>query len=128
MFMFLDVSLWIWLICLVVGVCYLAFVQKLTSWKRFAYFVAVLAACITGWYLFEPPTPAQAAESLRYALVVLTMTAIPLAIWAAGLALLSKARPAALAYGLLGLWAAAIAWAWPLAVVYMICGAGLECF
>jgi hypothetical protein len=127
MLAFLDVSLPIWIFGVIVGEMYVLLRRRKHPWEVVAFTILVLAVCIAGWYYFEPPTPEQTAQPGRFASIVLAITAVPLAVLVTGVELLSKRTPTLVTHLLLALWAAVIAWAWPLAVIYSFCMVGFEC-
>jgi hypothetical protein len=125
---FLDVSLWVFVIGLIVGELYLLYVRKQGLWVRLAYFALALAVSLAGWYLIQPPTLAQTLQPVKYTGFLLFVLAIPLAVFAVGLQLIARLKATMLQQLLLTVGALAIALVWPLSALYLHCAVGLGCF
>jgi hypothetical protein len=125
---FLDVSMWVFIVGLVVGAIYLVYVQKQRVWLRIAYLVLVLTISLAGWYLLAPPTPAQVLEPQRFSFFLLLILGVPLAVFAIGLPLIARLKASVLRHVVLAAWALPIALVWPLSALYLHCAVGLGCF
>ena len=123
----LDISALVLLAGLVAGELYLFLLRRRPIWLRMAYFLLLVAVWLAGHYLLETPTAAQSAYPQRFAVFLLVVFSVPVAIFAIGMELASKLRPPYLPHVALAILASAIALAWPTFALVLHCGV-LECF